>query len=93
MRVTPATEQDRTWVGELAEAVQEATGESVELAYVDRGYAGEAPAAEAASRGIALEVVKHPGAKKGLVGSTGERNGISQCSSRGAVAYSGDRNN
>ena len=30
---------------ELAEAVQEATGESVELAYVDQGYTGEEPAA------------------------------------------------
>ena len=67
LRLTPATEQDRAQVGELAEAVQEATGESVELAYVDRGYAGEAPAADAASRGIALEVVKHLGAKKGFV--------------------------
>ena len=33
--VTPADEHDRQQVGELAEAVQEATGESVELAYVD----------------------------------------------------------
>jgi transposase len=47
--------------------VQEATGESVELTYVDRGYAGEVPSAEAGSRGIRLEVVKHPGAKKGFV--------------------------
>ena len=65
--VTPVTEQDRTRVGELGEDVQEATGESVELAYVDRDYAGEAPAAEATSCEIALEVVKHPGAKKGFV--------------------------
>src|SRR5215218_4297440 len=37
--VSPANEQERAWVGELAEAVQEeATGESVELAYVDQGY-------------------------------------------------------
>lgn len=33
--VGPASEQERARVGELAEAVQEATGESVELAYVD----------------------------------------------------------
>jgi len=66
LRVTPATEQDRAQVGALAEAVQEATGESVELAYVDRGYTGEeASAAEA--HGIRLEVVKHPEAKKGFV--------------------------
>lgn len=52
LHVSPASEQDRARVGELAEAVQEATGESVELAYVDRGSAGEVPAAEAGSRGI-----------------------------------------
>src|SRR3954454_13157069 len=35
LRVTPADEQERAQVAALAEAVQEATGESVELAYVD----------------------------------------------------------
>jgi hypothetical protein len=35
--VGPASEQERARVGELAEAVQEATGESVGLAYVDQG--------------------------------------------------------
>jgi len=44
---------------------QEATGESVELAYVDRGYTGEEASADA--KGIRLEVVKHPGAKKDFV--------------------------
>ena len=67
LRVTPATEQDRAQVEALAGAVQEATGESVELAYVDRGYAGEEPAEAAKARGIRLEVVKHPVAKKGFV--------------------------
>ena len=68
LRVTPATEQDREQVEMLAEALQEATGESVELAYVDRGYSGErGAAAEAEARGIRLEVVKHPGSKKGFV--------------------------
>ena len=33
-------------MGELAEVVQEATGELVELAYVDQGYTGERPASE-----------------------------------------------
>jgi transposase len=50
--VTPASEQERARVGELAEAVQEATGESVELAYVDQGYAGEQPSEEAAAHGL-----------------------------------------
>jgi transposase len=67
LHVTPANEQERTRVGELAEAVQEATGESVELAYVDQGYAGERPAEEAEAHGIRLEVVKHLEAKRGFV--------------------------
>jgi transposase len=65
--VTPADEQDRGQVEELAEAVQEATGESVELAYVDQGYTGEEPAEAAEEHGIRLEVVKRPEAKRGFV--------------------------
>jgi transposase len=51
----------------LAAAVQEATGATVTPAYVDRGYTGDRPAADAAAHGIALEVVKHPEAKRGFV--------------------------
>lgn len=65
--MTPANEQDRTQVGELAKAVQEATGENVEIAYVDQGYTGEQPAADAAQQGLRLEVVKHHEAKRGFV--------------------------
>jgi transposase len=54
-------------VGKLAETVQEATGESVELAYVDQGYTGERPATEAKTHGMRLEVVKHEEAKRGFV--------------------------
>lgn len=67
LHVTPASEQERARVKELAEAVQEATGESVELAYVDQGYTGERPAEEAKAHGIRLEVVKHQEAKRGFV--------------------------
>jgi transposase len=67
LRVTPAAEQDRAQVEELARSVQEATGESVELAYVDQGYMGEESAEAAKASGIRLEVVKHPSAKKGFV--------------------------
>jgi transposase len=67
LHVTPADEQDRAQVEELAEAVQEATGESVELAYVDQGYTGEEPAEAAEEHGIRLEVVKRPEAKGGFV--------------------------
>jgi transposase len=65
--VTPASEQDREQMGELARAIQEETGESVELAYVDQGYTGERAAEEAEAHGISLEVVKHPEAKRGFV--------------------------
>jgi transposase len=65
--VSPAKEQERAWVGELAEAVQEATGGAVELAYVDEGYTGERPAEEAEAHGMRLEVVKHSEAKRGFV--------------------------
>ena len=58
--VTPANEQERAQVEELASAVQAVTGEHVELAYVDQGYTGEEPAAAAAQHGIQLAVVKLP---------------------------------
>ncbi len=65
--VTPADAQDRAQVAALAAAVQEATGEHVELAYVDQGYTGDQPAADAAAHGIQLAVVKLPQAKHGFV--------------------------
>jgi transposase len=65
--VTPASEQERAQVEELARKVQEVTGESVELAYVDQGYTGDEAAEAAESHGIRLEVVKHTEAKRGFV--------------------------
>jgi transposase len=65
--VTSASEQDREQVGDLAEAVQQVTGEKVEIAYVDQGYTGETAEEEARAYGIKLEVVKLPEAKKGFV--------------------------
>ena len=67
LKVTAANEQDRAQVKPLAQAVQAATGENVQLAYVDQGYTGEQPAADAAAHGIKLEVVKHHEAKRGFV--------------------------
>ena len=67
LHVTPANEQDRDQVAQLAHAVQEASHQHVELAYVDQGYTGEAPAQAAQAQGIALEVVKLPEAKRGFV--------------------------
>jgi transposase len=65
--VTPADEQDRAQVGALAEQIQEATGDAVEIAFVDQGYTGEQPATDAQAHGIRLEVVKLPTAKRGFV--------------------------
>src|SRR5918999_2197645 len=67
LRVTPADAQERDQVAVLAAAVQEATGEHVEVAFVDQGYTGERAEADAAAHGIRLEVVKLPGAKRGFV--------------------------
>jgi len=65
--VTPANEQDRAQVGALAEQIQEATGGTVEVAFVDQGYTGDKPAADAQAHGIRLQVVKLPTAKRGFV--------------------------
>jgi len=75
LTVTPASEQERAQVAQLAKAVQGATPaigdglreQSVELGYVDQGYTGEEAAHAAAAHGIQLEVVKLPEAKRGFV--------------------------
>ena len=67
LHVTPANEQDRAQVGELAAAVQRITGQHVEVGFVDQGYTGDTPAQAAAAHGIRLEVIKHTEAKRGFV--------------------------
>jgi transposase len=67
LKVTPANEQERQQVAELAEKIQEATGGKVEIAYVDQGYTGESAAEQASDHGIRLEVIKHTEAKKGFI--------------------------
>jgi transposase len=67
LTVTPANEQERAHVGELAAKVQEVTGGTVELAFVDQGYTGENAEQQANDHGIRLEVVKHTEPKKGFV--------------------------
>jgi transposase len=67
MRVTPANEQERAQVADVAAAVQEVTGDHVELAFVDQGYTGDDTADAAQEHGITLEVVKLPEAKRGFV--------------------------
>jgi transposase len=65
--VTPANEQDRDQVRQLAQKVQEVTGDTVEVAFVDEGYTGEKAAQAAEGEGIRLEVIKLPEVKKGFV--------------------------
>jgi transposase len=67
LSVTAANEQERTQVAALAAQVQTVTGDTVELAYVDQGYTGEAAAAASQQHHIQLEVVKLPEAKRGFV--------------------------
>jgi transposase len=65
--VTPANEQDRAQMAQLAQAVQAVVKEPVQIAFVDQGYSGEEPAAAAAREGFQLQVIKHHEAKRGFV--------------------------
>ena len=67
LKVTAANEQEREQVAELAAKVQEVTGGTVEIGFVDQGYTGANAAEQASDNGIKLEVVKHTEAKKGFV--------------------------
>jgi len=67
LKVTAASAQDRAQVTDLSRAVQQATGDQIEVAFVDQGYTGEQPAQQAADQGIRLEVVKLAAAKRGFV--------------------------
>jgi transposase len=67
LHVTPANEQERAQVGLLAQRVQDITGDSVEIAFVDEGYTGPQAEQATAEHGIHLQVVKLPQAKHGFV--------------------------
>ena len=67
LHVTPADVQEREQVAELAAAVQDVTGDAVEVAFVDQEFTGERAEMDAAAHGIRLEVVKLPEAKRGFV--------------------------
>ncbi len=67
VHVTPANADDRAEVGRMAKAIQAATDDSVDLAFVDQGYTGARPALAAAEHGITLDVVKLSEAKRGFV--------------------------
>jgi transposase len=57
LHVTPASASKREQVAAPAEDLQQVTGQTVELGFVDQGYAGEQPAEDAAKHGIRLEVI------------------------------------
>jgi transposase len=67
LKVTPANEQDRAQVAQLAKDLQNETGKNIKVAFVDQGYTGEQPAKDAKKEGIELQVVKHHEAKRGFV--------------------------
>ena len=62
LSVTPANEQERAQIKELCEAVQEATGNTVQVAWADQGYTRKNAKADAQASGIKLSE-----AKKGFV--------------------------
>jgi transposase len=66
-RLTPANAQERAQVEALVTEVQQVTGNTVEIAFVDQGYTGEDPAEVAAEHGVELVVVRLPEAKRGFV--------------------------
>jgi transposase len=72
LTVTPANEQERAQVAELAIDVQALTSGEVELAFVDHGYhgyhgyTGDEPALAAAEHGIVLGGDQAPGGEEGL---------------------------
>lgn len=67
LHVTPANEQERAQVDQLAGQVHVVTGGTVEVGFVDQGYTGPQASEDAAAHGIELVVVKLPEAKKGFV--------------------------
>lgn len=67
LTITAANEQERAQVAELARQVQQVTGGTVEIAYVDQGYTGAVAAEQARQSSIELEIVKHTEAKRGFV--------------------------
>lgn len=65
--VTPANEQERDQVEQLCQQVQEITGNTVEIAWVDQGYTGPDAAQDAQEHGVELCVVRLEESKKGFV--------------------------
>lgn len=67
VHITPANEQERAQVQELAQQVQRASCQTVKVAFADQGYTGDEPAEAARNEGIELQVIRLPESKKGFV--------------------------
>ncbi len=67
LHVTPANQQDRDQVAELATQIQQVTGETVQLAFVDQAYTGDKAREAAAAYGIQLEVVQRQKPSRGFI--------------------------
>ena len=65
--ITPANEQERAQVGELCRRVQEVTGQTVQVGFVDQGYTGEEAEYAATVYDIDLQVVKKHEGQTGFV--------------------------
>ena len=66
VHVTPANGQERAQVAELARQVQQATGQTVKLAFANQGYTGETGAQAGHDEGIALQIVNCPRQRRAL---------------------------
>jgi hypothetical protein len=73
--VTPASEQERAQVQDLAQQVPQVSSQTVKLAFADQGYTGEEPAKAARDEGIELQVIKLPEAKKWIRSSASTMGG------------------
>ncbi len=73
VHVTPANEQERAQVAELARQVQEITGHTVKVAFADQGYTGEEAAQAARDEGVELQVIKSSAALAGSTDSAASR--------------------
>lgn len=65
--VTPDNAQDRAQVAAVAEAAQDATGQTVEVGFVDQGRTGEQAEADAGRGGIRIEEITLEEATRGFV--------------------------
>ena len=65
--IPPANEQERDQVGKLCERVQEITGQTVQVGFVDQGYTGEEAEHAAAVHDTDLQIVKQLEGQTGYV--------------------------